>query len=74
MSKVTVIAISIHPENENQIFGEGVINMRIEDEAGGGFFVISQNGATKIRLNPDELYLLAKEGKKLIDAYEKVAV
>lgn len=70
----TVIAISIHPETENPIFGEGVIHMRIEDEAAGGFLIITQCGvgaAAEIKLNLDELYLLAEEGKKMIDAYEK---
>lgn len=73
MTKATVIAISIHADNENPIFGVGVTHLRINDEAGGGFFEITQPGSTPdaIRLNAEELYLLAEEGKKMIDAYDK---
>lgn len=72
MTKATVIAISIHADNENPIFGEGVTHLRINDEAGGGFFELSQCDGKDgiIILNPEELYLLAEEGKKMMDAYE----
>lgn len=66
----TVLEISIHQEGDNPVFGEGSTRLRIEDEAGGGFFVISQPCNQEIKLNPDELYFLAEEGKKIMDAYK----
>lgn len=72
MKKATVIAISIHEEKDNPYFGESAIHMRIEDESGGGFFVITQIGNTEIRADIEDVLLMASEGKKIMDAYYKV--
>lgn len=76
MLKATVLAISVHDEKTNPVFGEGVIHLKIDDESGGGFFVISQPcismDSTDIRVTSEELILLASEGKKMMDAYDLV--
>lgn len=74
MSKpvATVIAISIHRDTENPLFGEGATHMRLEDESAGGFFVISQEGKAEIALDPDDLYLIAEEGRKMMEAYDAI--
>lgn len=76
IAKSTVLQISIHNEKENPIFGEGATYLKIEDDGAGGFFILSQaldSGLQELRIDPEELYLLVKKGKKIMNAYEKTA-
>jgi hypothetical protein len=42
--KFTPIAVSLHRESEHPLYGEGVIHLKLEDDAGGYFFHVSQDG------------------------------
>lgn len=72
--KSTIIRISIHPENVNPVYGEGVTHLCILDEAAGPFFTLSQVGEDKsdcIRVDMEELELITAEAKKLINQFPK---
>ena len=72
--KSTIIKISIHAENVNPVYGEGVTHVHIQDEAFGPFITISQVGEKKfkcVRLDMEELELITAEAKKLIGQYPK---
>jgi len=72
--KSTIIRISIHPENVNPVYGEGVTHVHIQDEAAGPFITLSQVGEEKfecVRIDLDELELITAEAKKLIGQFPK---
>jgi hypothetical protein len=72
--KSTIIRISIHPENVNPVYGEGVTHVHIQDEAAGPFLTLSQVGEEKfecIRTDIEELELITAEAKKLIGQFPK---
>ena len=72
--KTTVIRISIHPENVNAVYGEGVTHLCIQDEAAGPFITLSQVGDEKfecVRIDMEELELITAEAKKLIGQFPK---
>lgn len=61
--KLTVMEISIHPDNENPVFGERAVQVRLDDEAGGPFVKIIQStdeGIQEIRLDFDEVEHIVK--------------
>ena len=64
--KITPIAVSIHRVTEHPLFGEGAIHLKLEDEAGGFFFVVSQEGQS-FRVDFEELKQLVVAGKFLLD-------
>jgi len=66
MIKYTPIVVSIHRDTEHPIFGEGAIHLKLEDEAGGFFFDISQDGSS-FRIDYAEILELAKAAKFLIE-------
>jgi len=65
MYKRTVITESIHRETEHPIYGEGVTLVRMEDDDGGPFIVLEQEGV-QIRLDPDELEQIYESAKELL--------
>jgi hypothetical protein len=65
MYKRTVITESIHRETEHPIYSEGVTLVRLEDEAGGAFIILEQEGV-QIRLDPDELEQIYESAKELL--------
>ena len=66
---MTPIAVSIHRETEHPLFGEGVIHLKLEDDAGGFYFFVSQDeGGFKI--DTDEINQLAIAAKFLLDGAE----
>jgi len=72
--KSTIIRISIHPENVNPVYGEGVTHVHVQDESGGPFLTLSQVGEEKfecVRIDIEELELIAAEAKKLINQFPK---
>jgi len=72
--KTTITTISIHPENVNPVYGEGVTHLCILDEASGPFFTLSQVGEDKfdcIRIDMEELELITAEAKNLIGQFPK---
>ena len=72
--KSTIIGISIHLENMNPVYDEGVIHVNVQDETGGPFITLSQLGEEKlecVRVDMEELELITAEAKKLIGQFPK---
>jgi len=71
--KVTELAVSVHAPNDNPIFGVSSTHIRIEDEAGGGFIILSQsnevNKPGELRFDIEELYIVYNEAVKLMAQY-----
>lgn len=40
--KSTIVAASIHLESDNPIFGNSVVTVKVEDDAGGAYLVFHQ--------------------------------
>jgi len=72
MSKyiTSVVSTVVHMDDRNPIFGEDITTITIDDEACGGFIVLTQNEQT-IRLDPEELQLIAKTAMKMLAQYKK---
>jgi hypothetical protein len=72
MSKYTTSIIStvVHLDDRNPIFGDDIITITIDDEAAGGFIVLTQNEQT-IKIDPDELQLITKTAMKMLANYKK---
>ena len=68
--RVTPVAVSIHPADQNFAFAEDALELRITDESGGAFFLLSQEGREPIRLELEELELLAVEARRLFSGVE----
>lgn len=70
---ITPIKFAIHRQGDNPIFGEQVITIALEDEAGGPFFVVESNQASGdgLRIDDDELELLVKAGRRLKAEFER---
>ena len=64
--KLTPIAVSIHRDTEHPLFGEGAIHLKLEDDAGGFFFEVSQEGQA-FKIDFEELKQLVVAGKFLLD-------
>jgi hypothetical protein len=62
---VTPVAVSIHPVDQNFAFAEDSLELRLTDEAGGAFFLLSQEGREPIRLELEELELLVVHARRL---------
>ena len=61
MSKYITSTIStvVHMDDRNPIFGEGVTTITIDDEAAGGFIVLTQDDQTiKLDLDKFEIFLI----------------
>ena len=70
--KMTPIAVSIHRDNVHPLFGEGVIHLKLEDDAGGFYFFVSQDGGG-FKIDADEIKQLAIAAKFLMDGAEKLS-
>jgi hypothetical protein len=72
MSKyiTSVISTVVHLDDRNPIFGEGIVTITIDDEAAGGYIVLTQDEQT-IKVDPDELQLIAKTARKMLATYKK---
>lgn len=72
MSKYITSTIStvVHMDDRNPIFGEGIVTITVDDDAAGGYIVLTQDEQT-IKVDPDELQLIAKTARKLLAAYKK---
>ena len=62
----TTTCIAIHPIDESPIFGERLTTVEIMDE-GGGLFICIKQGESEVRLDHDELVLIADAAKMLIE-------
>lgn len=74
--RVTPLCVAVHREGEHPTFGECTTQVRVEDESGGPFIVLHQFGAEaqegEVRLEVDELQVVAREAARMVRAYEKV--
>lgn len=68
--RVTPVAISIHPTDANFAFAQDSLELRITDESGGAFFLLSQEGREPIRLELEELELLLVEARRLFSGVQ----
>jgi hypothetical protein len=62
----TTTAVTIHREGDNFCFGEVATTLQMVDEAGGAFFLLSQEGREPLRMDLQELELLVEEARKLL--------
>ena len=62
----TITEISIHASGDNPVFGDSVTKVRLEDEAGGAFLVVSQE-ERELRLDYDELVEIMDAAKALLE-------
>jgi hypothetical protein len=60
----TVTAIAVHPPDLNPVFGEGIVTARLDDEAGGAFVVLEQDGQ-KVRVCFEEVEALVQAISRL---------
>ena len=72
MSKyiTSVVSTVVHMDDRNPIFGDDITTITIDDEACGGYIVLTQNEQS-IKIDPDELQLIAKTAMKLLANYKK---
>jgi len=72
MSKyiTSIISTVVHMDDRNPIFGDDITTITIDDDAAGGYIVLSQNEQT-IKIDPDELQLIAKTAMKMLANYKK---
>ena len=66
----TPIKIAVHMKQNNPVFGEAVTHVSLEDESGGAFFVLSQEGQ-EIRVDIDELEMILKAAKQMKSTYKE---
>ena len=68
----TITEITVHHQDENPIYGESALKVRLQDEAAGCFIVLAQHAdlAAKmgeVRLSPEELPIVMQTAKRLLD-------
>lgn len=66
----TPIMLSVHYKNINPIFGEGATLVSLEDEGGGAFIILSQEGVS-LRFDLEELEKIVEVARGLIKGYPK---
>ena len=72
MSKyiTSVISTVVHMDDRSPVFGEGIITVSIDDDGAGGYIVLTQEEQT-IKLDLEELQLVAKTAMKMLAAHKK---
>ena len=70
--KVTPLSVVVHYKSDSPHFGESVVTVSTDDEAGGAFIVLKSNEERleegQIRVDMAQLELIVKEARKLINA------
>ena len=71
--KTAVMAMSIYYDDESPVYGERSIHIKIDDESGGSFFVVTQNDERsktgEIRLEVGEIEKLAQLARQMMKGY-----
>jgi hypothetical protein len=73
----TITKISIHSQGDNPVFGASVVSVEMDDEAGGAFFIVSQETSESetqkgtVRLDFEEIEAIREVSKKMLNEYEK---
>lgn len=65
MAMSAITRVSVGPDKEHPLFGEQVISVELEDEGGGGFFILRQDG-NSIRVNLEEFDLIAQSARMML--------
>ena len=52
-TKTMITSLSVYSDGQHPIFGEGAITIRVDDEGGGMFLVLEQEGK-EIKVDPEE--------------------
>lgn len=65
--KISPLAMSVHPTGEDPILAVGVSHIRLDDEGGGQFLVLTQDDQS-VRLGLQELEALLVAAKQLMEA------
>lgn len=73
--KTTVIEMSVCNENDNPVFGDSVTKIKLTDEGGGFFIILSQNNESnneyELRFDIEELEVILDTAKKMIKNVNK---
>ena len=69
----TILKVAIHRTDENPVFGESTTYVKVDDEGGGPFLVITQDKTqfhnkdeNELRVEYEELVAIAEAGKMLM--------
>ena len=66
----TILKVAVHEETENPVFGASNIFVSIEDDAGGPFLIIEQDGdergTVSLRIEYQELLAVVEASKMLM--------
>jgi len=68
----TTTEVTVHRVGENPVYGESATRVRLDDEAGGFFIVLEQcreignDGEQRIRVDPEELELIAQTAREML--------
>lgn len=73
--KTTPIAMSVHPDDQSPIYGEGATHILIEDESGGPFLILRQQHDQikpgEVRFDWDEFEQVVLAARALMKAQPK---
>lgn len=64
--RATATAVTIHMEGQNFSYAEDITTLQMVDEAGGAFFLISQNDGEPLRMDLQEMELLVEQARNLL--------
>ena len=69
-NKILITELSVYPETDNPIFGEGITKISLEDDGAGIYVTISQPNnvhAGVVSFNPDEVVAVFDAIKVILD-------
>ena len=73
--KKTVVSVMVSMGEDSPFFAVGSTKITIEDEAAGGFLVITQEHmGNGLRFDLDELEFVYNVGKQMVEEYNKNSV
>ena len=67
--KATPISAVVHRSGDNPIINECSTTVTICDEAGGAFVSLTDSEGSTIRIDPDELQMVAKIARKMLKGF-----
>lgn len=69
--KITPITYAVHWKTENPVYGDHVIHVSIDDEAGGPFIVLKSLHEIdkELRIDPEEIKAVFEAAQQLLEAY-----
>ena len=70
--KSLVTEMSIFNSGTNPIYGAEITKLRLDDESGGGFFILSQASRGEVWLELDEISAIYNRASKMIQDYDAV--